>query len=80
MGAENSLKDQLPLEQAFLSSSVFIQISKSVRIHTLSTVCPGSSDRPEKNNWYICIIKWGLQHFINYYDTSGWILFVYGAK
>ena len=43
------------------------------------TVCPGSSDPPEKilnifaseNEFYT---------IFNYYDISGWILFVYRAK
>ena len=41
------------------------------------TVCPGSSDPPEK---IIDIFASENTPFINYYNTLGWILFVYRAK
>ena len=44
-----------------------------------TTVCPGSCDPPEKI-FNIFASEMRFTPSINYYDTLGWILFVYRAK
>ena len=50
-----------------------------IEIGVIYTVCPGSSDPTEKDLIYFHQ-KTRFTPFINYYDTLGWILFVYRAK
>ena len=45
--------------------------------HFVGTVCPGSSDPPEK---IFNIFASENEIYTIHYDTLGWILFVYGAK
>ena len=45
----------------------------------MHTVCPGSSD-PFEKIYNIFVSENEVTPFIYYYDTLGWILFVYRAK
>ena len=47
--------------------------------HKINTVCPGSVTLQKKYQIYL-YQKVRFTPFINYYDTSGWLLFVYRAK
>ena len=44
---------------------------------TIYTVCPGSSDPPEKIFNIYLHQKMRFKPFINYYNTLGWILFIF---
>ena len=43
---------------------VLVYLSFAYPQYSYGTLCPGSSDPPEKNIKYICIRKWGLHHLL----------------